>query len=259
MLGAIIGDIIGSTYEFDNTRDYNFELFPSGSSFTDDTICTIAIADAVLKGMPYRDSLLKWCRKYPNPIGAYGSMFSQWISSHAHTPYNSCGNGAAMRVSPIGWAFRLSTDVLEESKKSAECTHNHPEGIKGAQTIALCTWYLANNRHSDVAKKMADDICKGMYGDDYAQRIPAPGVWDVTCQGCVPLAVSLFLKSKDFEDAIRLAVSYGGDSDTLGAIVGSLAEAFYGIPEELRMRALSCLPRAMTNVISKFEKQFCER
>ena len=259
MLGAIIGDIVGSKYEFNNTRDYNFVLFPSGCSFTDDTICTIAIADAILNEMPYRDSLLSWCRKYPNPIGAYGSIFSQWIRSHAHNPYNSFGNGAAMRVSPIGWAFRISSDVLEESKKSAECTHNHPEGIKGAQTIALCTWYLANHRNFDDAKIMVDDICIGMYGKDYAHQIPSPGDWDVTCQGCVPLAVHLFLKSKNFEDAIRLAVSYGGDSDTLGAIVGSLAGAYYEIPEEIRLRALSCLPSRMTKVISKFEKLYCER
>ena len=259
MLGAIIGDIVGSTYEFNNTCNYNLELFPQGSSFTDDTICTIAVADAILKGIPYRDSLLKWCRKYPNPVGAYGSMFSQWLNSHIHKPYNSFGNGAAMRVSPVGWAFMKSIDVLEEAQKSAECSHNNPEGIKGAQTIAMCVWYLANHRNNYDAKKMADDICGGMYGQDYANHIPAQGVWDATCQGCVPLAVHLFIKSKSFEDAIRLAVSYGGDSDTLGAIVGSLAGAFFDIPEELRIKGLSYLPKEMTNVLTQFDRSFCER
>lgn len=256
MFGAIIGDIVGSTYEFNNTRDYNFELFPKGSSFTDDTICTIAVADAIMKGVPYRDSLLKWCRKYPNPVGAYGSMFSQWLNSHSHKPYNSYGNGAAMRVSPVGWAFLKSLDVLEEAKNSAACTHNHPEGIKGAQTIAMCVWYLSNHRNISNAKQMAHDICSGMYNPDYALNIPAPGVWDGTCQGCVPLAVHIFMKSKNFEDAIRLAVSYGGDSDTLGTIVGSLAEAFYDIPEELKIKALGYLPKDITNVIYNFEKKY---
>lgn len=259
MLGSIIGDIIGSTYEFNNTRDYNFALFPKGSSFTDDTICTVAIADAILKGIPYRDSLLKWCRKYPNPVGAYGSMFSKWVHSHYPKPYNSFGNGAAMRVSPIGWAFLKSIDVLDEAKKSAECTHNHPEGVKGAQTIAMCTWYLANNRNFSDAKKMVDDICGGMYGSDYARHLPAPGVWDGTCQGCVPLAVYIFLKSKDFEDAIRLAVSYGGDSDTMGAIVGALAGAFYDIPEEFSLKALRHLPAEMLKVFNDFERKYCSR
>ena len=259
MIGAIIGDIVGSTYEFKNTRDYNFEFFPKRSSFTDDTICTIAIADAILKEIPYRDSLLKWCRKYPNPAGAYGSMFSQWLHSYNPKPYNSFGNGAAMRVSPVGWAFVKSVEVLDEAQKSAECSHNHPEGIKGAQTIAMCIWYLVNHRNSEDARKMVDDICGGMYGKDYAKHVPVPGVWDGTCQGCVPLSVHLFLKSKDFEDAIRLAVSYGGDSDTIGAIVGSLAGAYYDIPEELRFKALSNLPQDMLNVISQFEKQYCQR
>lgn len=259
MFGAIIGDIVGSTYEFKNTRDYNFMLFPRGSSFTDDTICTVAVADAILKGVTYRQSLLKWCKKYPNPAGSYGSMFSEWLQSYYHKPNGSFGNGAAMRVSPVGWAFLKSTDVLEESKRSAECSHNHPEGIKGAQTIALCTWYLANHHNSDYAKQMANDICAGMYGEDYARHLPAPGVWDGTCQGCVPLAVNIFMKSQSFEDAIRLAVSYGGDSDTLGAIVGSLAGAFYGVPEELRVRAICYLPKDMLNVIGKFEREYCQR
>ena len=259
MLGAIIGDIVGSTYEFKNTSDYKCVLFPKGSSFTDDTICTIAIAEAIMKKATYRNMMKKWCRKYPNPVGGYGTMFAQWFKRYDPKPYNSFGNGAAMRVSPIGWAFSNSKDVLEEAAKSAACSHNHPEGIKGAQTIALCTWYLANNHNASYAKQMVNDICVEMYGQDYAGNVPKRGVWDGTCQGCVPLAVHLFMKSRSFEDAIRLAVSYGGDSDTLCAIVGSLAGAFYDIPAELRMKAFSYLPEEMIHVLIKFEKKYCQR
>ena len=257
MLGTIIGDIVGSTYEFNNTRDYDFAFFAKGSSFTDDTVCAIAVADAVMKSITYSESILKWCQKYPDCD--YGGMFSKWLSSHYHKPYNSFGNGAAMRVGPIGWAFLKSTDVLEEAQKSAEFTHNHPEGIKGAQCIALCTWYLANHRNMEEAKNMADDICKGMYGSEYARNLIKPGVRDETCQGCVPLAVHIFVKSKTFEDAIRLAVSYGGDCDTLGAIVGSLAGAFYEIPMDIRDWALSHLPHDMLRVYKDFERRFCFR
>ena len=257
MLGAIIGDIIGSTYEFNNTRDYYFELFPEGSSYTDDTICTIAIADAIRKGRSYKNSLLKWCRRYRDPMGAYGNMFAHWIDADKPQPYNSFGNGAAMRVSPIGWAFTQPGQVLIEAKKSAECSHNHPEGIKGAQAIALCTNYLATHHNADYAKDMAKNICVEYYGEDYKEHLPQPGAWDGTCQGCVPLAIDLFLQSTDFEDAIRLAISYGGDSDTIGAVVGSLAGAYYDIPEAIYKKALTYLPDEMVKVLLKFQAKFC--
>lgn len=253
MIGAIIGDIIGSTYEFHNTQNYDFELFPQGSSFTDDTVCTIAIADAILRGISYRDSLIEWCRKYPNPKGAYGASFSRWI--YNPQPYDSFGNGAAMRVSPIGWAFSSSTIVLDEAKKSAECSHSHDEGIKGAMATALATWYLANHSWK-YAKKEVQNMCIELYGKDYVANLPKIGVWDETCQGCVPLALHLFSLSQSFEDAIRIAVSYGGDSDTLGAIVGGFAGAFYGIPEEITSKAMSYLPDEMVEVIRKFDEKF---
>lgn len=252
MIGAIIGDIVGSTYEFHNTQNYDFELFPQGSSFTDDTVCTIAIADAILRGIPYRDSLIEWCRKYPHPKGAYGASFSRWI--YNPQPYDSFGNGAAMRVSPIGWAFKYK-DVFSEAKKSAECSHSHEEGIKGAQTTALAIWYLANHIWKDD-KKEVQNMCIELYGKDYAINLPKIGVWDETCQGCVPLALHLFSLSRSFEDAIRIAVSYGGDSDTLGAIVGGFAGAFYDIPEKIISKALSYLPDEMVEVIRKFDEKF---
>lgn len=253
MIGAIIGDIVGSTYEFHNTQNYDFELFPQGSSFTDDTVCTIAIADAILRGIQYRDSLIEWCRKYPHPKGSYGASFSRWI--YDPQPYDSFGNGAAMRVSPIGWAFSSSTIVLDEAKKSAECSHSHDEGIKGAMATALATWYLANHNWKD-AKREVQNMCIELYGKDYVANLPKIGVWDETCQGCVPLALHLFSLSQSFEDAIRIAVSYGGDSDTLGAIVGGFAGAFYEIPKEIISKALSYLPDEMVDVIRKFDENF---
>ena len=255
MIGAIIGDIAGSTYEFCNTLDYNFDFFPRGCSFTDDSVCTIAVADAILKGVSYRDSLVSWCRKYPNPMGAYGCSFSRWIRSENPQPYGSYGNGAAMRVSPTGWAFSTDEKVADEAVKSAECTHSHPEGIKGAQAIALAIF----NIRQKIWKNPLEDArlhCLKIYGDDYLERIPKEGEWNETCQGCVPLALHLFSQSSDFEDAVRRAVSYGGDSDTLGAIVGSLAEACYGVPTEIAIKALSLLPTEMICVLSDFETNF---
>lgn len=252
MIGAIIGDIVGSTYEFHNTHNYDFEIFPQGSSFTDDTVCTIAIADAILRGIPYRDSLIEWCRKYPHPKGAYGASFSRWI--YDPQPYDSFGNGAAMRVSPIGWAFK-DKDVFSEAKKSAECSHSHEEGIKGAQTTALCTNLLARKNWKS-AKMMVSVLLSKTYGNDYITHLPNKGEWNETCQGCVPLAIHIFLHSVSFEDAIRSAISYGGDSDTLGAIVGGFAGAFYEIPEEIISKALSYLPDEMVEVIRKFDEKF---
>lgn len=255
MIGAVIGDIVGSTYEFHNTRGYNFELFPQGCSFTDDTICTIAVADAILRGVPYRDSILEWCRKYPHPMGGYGVSFAQWLRADNPQPYDSFGNGAAMRVSPIGWAFTKRADIISEAKKSAECSHSHDEGIKGATVIALAVWYLSTY-HCKEGKQSVSQICEYYYGSDYSEYLPLAGQWNETCQGCVPLAIHIFLQSDSFEDAIRKAISYGGDSDTLGAIVGSLAGAFYGIPEEIISKALSYLPNEMVEVIRKFDDKF---
>lgn len=247
MKGAIIGDVIGSRWEFDNTFRYDFELFSEFNAFTDDTICTIAIADAIISKGPYRSHLLKWCRKYPNPKGAYGGSFGRWVFSSHPQPYNSFGNGAAMRISPVGFAFDRQ-DVLTESDKATECTHNHPEGLKGARTIAgSIRRLLDGGTKDDVLHILCDN-----YGADYQTRLPKPGMFDETCQGTVPLSIQLFLKSDSFEDAIRKAISYGGDSDTVGAIVGSLAEAFYGVPEWMWQKTESYLADEMKSVVSEF-------
>ena len=228
MIGAIIGDIIGSSREFNNTLDYNFELFPRGSEFTDDTVCTVAVADAILRGIPYRDSLINWCRAYPHPMGGYGASFSRWLASSDPQPYDSFGNGAAMRVSPVGWAYDDVDSVLLEASKTASCSHSHPEGIKGAQAVALAVSLI--RRSGSPAKHTVRRLCEAFYGTDYEDRLPRPGVWNETCQGCVPLAMHIFTQSTSYVDAVRRAVSYGGDSDTLGAIVGAMAGACWPIP-----------------------------
>lgn len=254
MIGAIIGDIIGSRFEFNNTRDYDFELFDKQCSFTDDTICTVAVADAIMSEQPYKEKILEWCRRYPHPMGGYGGKFAQWVASDNPEPYNSFGNGAAMRVSPIGWAFK-DKDVFSEAKKSAECSHSHEEGIKGAQTTALCTHLLARKNWKS-AKMMVSVLLSKTYGSDYITHLPNKGEWNETCQGCVPLAIHIFLHSVSFEDAIRSAISYGGDSDTLGAIVGSLAGAYYEIPRKIEKKAMSYLPKDMLDVVERFKQKY---
>jgi len=249
MTGSIIGDIIGSNYEFNNVRNYDFEMFPSGCSYTDDTICTIAIADAILKKIPYKDSLIKWCRKYPHPKGAYGASFSRWIRSKDPQPYDSFGNGAAMRVSPIGFAFDTEKETIRQAQMSAACSHNHEEGMKGAAAIALAIFRLRNTHDKDSIK--------GILGWYYGYRLPAPFEWNETCQGCVPLALHLFLDSSSFEDAIRKTVSYGGDSDTLGAIVGGMAEAYYGFNDDQIIK--SYLPDEMIDVVNGFKRCYGQK
>lgn len=253
MIGAIIGDIVGSDYEFRNTNDYNFPFFAERADFTDDTICTIAVADAILNNMDYQTAMRKWCRRYPHPKGEYGSYFLNWVMRPDPSPYNSFGNGSAMRVSAVGWLFDNEQDVRKQAEASAAITHNHPEGIKGAVAIAVAIFRMrqAEKKDSRIFERMA----KEFYGEEVFTRLPEKGFFDVTCQGCVPLALYLALLATDFEDAIRLAVSYGGDSDTLGAIVGSLAEAKFTIPGNMKMKALSYLPVEMINILNQFENK----
>lgn len=254
MLGAITGDIIGSTYEFNNTKNYNFELFPEDCNFTDDTICTVAVADAILNNVSYEDAIRYWCQKYPYPKGGYGASFARWVQSDNPKPYGSYGNGSAMRVSPCGWLFDSEKEVLVEAKKSAECTHNHPEGIKGAQCVAHCIYLARTNTSKDsIAQKVQE-----LYGYDLNQTyedIRKINTFNETCQVTVPQAIICFLESFDFESAIRMAVSIGGDSDTIAAITGSIAEAYYGIPEELAEKAESYLTKEMRNTLLLFRSK----
>ena len=276
MLGAIIGDIAGSKYEFNNTFDYDFEMFGDGCDFTDDTICTVAIADAILNGRSYQESLLDWCRRYPSPKGAYGGRFAGWIHSLDPQPYNSFGNGSAMRVSPVAWLFDDLSQVLEEAEKTALPTHNHPEGIKGAKAVAHAIWHFRKSRFSEKSKDSENEETKGLknenakaskdenetiqgfmsiarsYYEDFDTRVYPKGKFDETCMDAVPLSFYLLSQASSFEDAIRLAISHGGDSDTIGAIVGSIAEARFGIPQEMKEKALSYLPDDMKDIWKQF-------
>lgn len=248
MLGAIIGDIAGSKYEFNNTFDYNFELFSNGCSFTDDTICTMAIMEALLKDRNFKNSLIKWCRAYPTPMGAYGVSFARWIREKNPQPYNSYGNGAAMRVSPVGWCCDNLSMTLSIAKDTAIVSHNHVEGERGATAVAHIIYILRTTHDMNQVRKVAENY----YGKDWESHLSPQGRFDETCQGCVPLAFHIILQSNSFEDAVRKAVSYGGDSDTMGAIVGSIAEAMWGCPLGLVEKAIAYLPTDMRRVLAKF-------
>ena len=250
MRGTIIGDIVGSRFEFNNLRTRNFQLFTNQNSFTDDTICTVAIMEALLsRSDDYRHYLLKWCRRYPNPMGSYGGSFARWINSPDPQPYYSFGNVAAMRVSPVAWAFDNVGDIITHAIATANVTHNHPEGIKGAIARAHTIAGLRATRERLFAKQM-----EYTYYDPSVQY--QAGVFDETCQGTVPVALLIIQNSNSFEDAIREAMRRGGDSDTLGAIVGAMAEALYGVPEELWAEAEKYLPTEMREMVDEFYKTY---
>jgi len=250
MLGAIAGDIIGSVYEFNNIKSTEFPLITGKSDFTDDTVLTIATADCILNDGKYPDYYKKYFRKYPGR--GYGGNFSIWGDSDNLDPYNSYGNGSAMRAAPVGYISDKIGDVLEEAKRSAEATHNHPEGIKGARAVASCV-YMA--RKGSKKEEIKEYIISNFGYDlnDSLDNIRDEYSFDVTCQGSVPQAIIAFLESDSFEDAIRKAVSIGGDSDTIACITGGIAEAYYGgVPEDIKSRVLSKLDENMLEVMSKF-------
>lgn len=262
MLGAIIGDIVGSRWEFNPTNDYNFQLFSDENGFTDDTICTVAVADAILRDRGFGECIHEWCRRHPRPMGGYGGRFAQWVRSSHPQPYNSFGNGAAMRVSPIVWAHPNLSEALSMAEECARCTHDHPEGIKGAQTTVMAIHYgiEARAHHQPVSQEQIRSIldeCVRFSGyqidirkEDVVNR------FDETCQGTVPVALWIIGQSTSFEDAIRRAVSLGADADTLGAIVGSIAEAIWGIPEQMQLKVLEYLPDDMKSIVLRFYDRY---
>ena len=261
MLGAIIGDIVGSRWEFNPTNDYNFEWLSAENDFTDDTICTVAVADALLKGKDFGDSIHDWCNRYPHPMGGYGGCFRRWVHSEHPEPYGSFGNGSAMRVSPVGHWYETETEVLEAAAATSLPTHDHPEGIKGAQTVALAIFKAMQfNRYGYQAASMhIDEIldaCVKFSGYDI--NMPKSAVlnkFDETCQGTVPVALKIIRMASSFEDAVRLAVCIGADADTLGAIVGSIAEAIWGIPLEMRLNIEKYLPEEIKSVLDAFHHE----
>lgn len=253
MLGAIAGDIIGSIYERNNLKTKQFPLFRAASHFTDDTVLTVAIADALLHQSDYTDTLKQYYQKFPQ--AGYGKTFKTWASSSDRNPYNSWGNGSAMRVSPVSYAFDRLEQVLEEAKRSAEVTHNHPEGIKGAQATAAAI-FLAR---TGTSKSGLKTYLESTFSYNLSQRldeIRPTYQFDVSCQGSVPQAIIAFLESTDFEDAIRNAISLGGDSDTIASITGSISEAFYsGVPEAIAYETMNRLDQQLITVIDAFTKR----
>ncbi len=225
MIGAIAGDIIGSVYEAAPIKTTDFPLFAPDCRFTDDSVLTVAVASAILEGDSYAESIREFGRHYPD--AGYGGRFQDWLFSTAPKPYNSWGNGSAMRVSPVGFAYETEEDVLAEAKRCAECTHDHAEGIKGAQAVALAV-FLARK---GAGKEAIRDTLTRHFGYDLARTLDTirPGYhFDVSCQRSVPESILCFLESADWETAVRNAVSLGGDADTMACIAGGIAEAFYG-------------------------------
>ena len=255
MIGAIAGDIIGSVYEQHPIKTTDFPLFQPRSRFTDDSVLTVAIADAILTGQPYRDAVRDWGRRYPR--AGYGGAFAQWLFAADPRPYHSWGNGAAMRVSPVGWAFAAEDEVLRQARLSAEITHDHPEGIKGAQATALAV-YLAR---TGADKATIRTRIQRQFGYDLTRTVETlrPGyAFDVSCQGTVPPALIAFLDADCYEVTVRNAVSLGGDSDTLACIAGSIAEAFYGgVPDPIRAEVRARLAPDLWRVVEAFEHRYC--
>jgi ADP-ribosylglycohydrolase len=254
MIGAIAGDVIGSVYEARPIKSYDFPLFSNVSTFTDDTVLTVAVASSILNKTGYADAIREFGLKYPD--AGYGGFFLEWLYSPDPKPYGSWGNGSAMRVSPVGFAFDTVEEVLDEARKSAEPTHNHPEGIKGAEATALAV-FLAR---TGSRKVLIREEITARFGYDLTRTIDKirPGYgFDGSCQGTVPEAIIAFLESTGYEDAVRKAVSLGGDSDTLACITGGMAEAFYKeVPEEIVDEVRARLPDEFLDIIDAFEGRY---
>ena len=285
MLGAIIGDVVGSTYEFHNTKDYNFELFPKGSEYTDDTIMSLAVASTLMKVdyswlemFPYsfEEEMVRLANLYPYPKGGYGGGFATWLfhpeelysydckdaiwfkkSSSGRFPYGSYGNGSAMRVSPVGWFYNGKSGEKKTyriSTSSAIITHNSREGSKGANAVAIAIYLARKGKTKEEIREYLEGHFEYDLHKTWEYWHPIYK-WDSSCQGTVPQAIICFLDSTDFEDAIRKAVSLGGDSDTLACITGGIAEAFYKeIPINMVQKTLEILPNELKDILFKFQK-----
>lgn len=270
MLGAIIGDIVGSIYEFDNINTKDFEFFGKGAAYTDDSILTLATADWLLHGGNVAHYYAEYAAKNPCPMGGYGGMFAWWAqnaySQGTYEPYNSCGNGSAMRVDPVGWYSDDKDVVMEKAHESAACTHNHPEGIKGAQATALCILMARLGKSkTDIRRAMKQEFHYdlSMPVEELQRRYSWQGIDSkgngALCQESVPQAITCALEADSFEDAVRNAVSITGDSDTIGDIAGGIAEALYGIPRPIYDKGLSYLPERFQNLVREFEARYGNR
>ena len=270
MFGAIIGDIVGSPYEFNNIKTKDFPLFGADCDYTDDSIMTAAVAQALLRARTEEETFTNllveemraWGRKYPDPKGAYGGGFAHWLTCEDPKPYNSYGNGAAMRVSPVGLLAITMEECMTLAEASAAVTHNHPEGIKGAKAVAAAVFMARNGA---AKEEIREYISENFYPlDKSLDEIRAAYKFDETCQGTVPQAITAFLESRNYEDALRNAVSLGGDSDTIGAITGAIAWSFYWarcwddpMPadmEKIWEQACQYLPQEIQDLVAEFEE-----
>ncbi len=254
MIGAIAGDIIGSVYEMHNTTTTDFPLFGPYSRFTDDTVLTVAVAHVLLHGGSYAEKFREYYNLYPD--AGYGYGFRDWARSKSSGPYNSFGNGSAMRVSPVGFALGDLEDVLLEARRTAEVTHNHPEGIKGAQAVAAAV-FLARTGKSKEDIKYYIENSFGYSLDESLDEIRKCYSFDVTCQGSVPQAIRAFMESYNYEDAVRKAISIGGDSDTITCIAGGIAEAFYKeIPAQITENAYKIIDGRLGRIVTEFVRRY---
>jgi ADP-ribosylglycohydrolase len=258
MLGAIFGDIVGSSYEFNNTHDYNFKLFTPFSGLTDDSVMTLAVAKAMIESKGKSDDEIREClidcmkelgKRYPD--AGYGGMFYRWVLGRDRKPYNSYGNGSAMRVSSVGWLFDTLEETLHMAKLSAEVTHNHPEGIKGAQATAAAIFMARNGKSKDEIRSFTEK----MFGYDLNKTmddIVSKGHGEEICQISVPQALVCFLLSDSFIDTIRKSVSIGGDSDTIACIAGGIAEAFYSMDDEYKTEVYTRIDGYQRTIVDMF-------
>ena len=255
MLGAIVGDIVGSVYEWNNHRSKSFPLFAPESTLTDDSVMTVALAYAIQADADYAAVMRRYGAHYPGR--GYGGRFRLWLEDETMGPYGSFGNGAAMRIGPAGWAYSTLEETLKRARQFTEVTHNHPEGIKGGETVAGAIWLARHGRSKDelrawIVSHSSYDLSRT------CDEIRPDYRFNETCQQTVPEALTAFLESTDFEDAIRLGISLGGDSDTLACITGSVAEAFYrGVPPAIEREALARLDPVLREVTDRFRGRFC--
>ena len=255
MIGAIAGDIVGSVYEWDNIKTKKFELFSPRCFFTDDTVLTIALADSILTGVPYLDNLKQFYRLYPD--SGYGGLFHKWAQSSDPKPYNSWGNGAAMRISPVGFAFNDLDTILDKAEEYTAITHNHPEGIKGAQATATAIFLARSGR----SKEEITEYIEKTFDYDLSMHVDTIRPYysfNESAQETVPQAIRAFIDSSSFEDALRTAVSLGGDSDTIACITGGIAQAFYnGVPRFIEDMVYKVLDERLGTITRRFMAMYC--
>lgn len=261
MIGAIIGDIVGSRFEWANHKSTNFELFTNQCSFTDDSVMTFAVAKTFLESRDDWNTLSANAVKYMQEIGrkysncGYGQMFWLWLHKKNPRPYQSFGNGAAMRISPVAYAADSMEQCIAFSNAITTVSHDHPEGLKGAEAAAVAVWAALHQWSKAEIQELIEE--KYYILNFTIDEIRPKYRFDASCQGSIPQAIKAFLESSDFEDAIRLAVSIGGDSDTIAAIAGGIAEAYYGVPSNLRTKAMEYLPEDLRDILTEFETVYC--